>query len=113
MIRRGEIWWANLPPPEGSEPGYRRPVVIVQSDRFNASGLRTFLGVALTGNLDLADMPGNVLLRRRATGLPYDSVANVTQVVTSDREILSEYVGDLPGSLVRRLDDGLRLVFDL
>lgn len=88
-------------------------MVIVQSDRFNTSGLRTFLGVALTGNLDLADMPGNVLLGRRATGLPYDSVANVTQVVASDREILSEYVGDLPASLMRKLDDGLRLVLDL
>lgn len=113
MIQRGEIWWASLPEPLGSEPGYRRPLVIVQADSFNQSGIRTVLGVALTTNLRLADAPGNVPLTARQTGLPKDSVANVSQIVTANKSLLTERVGVLAPALLERIEEGLRLVLDL
>lgn len=95
MIAQGEVWWADLPAPEGSAPGSRRPVVVVQGDAFNRSALRTALCVPLTSNLRWAEAPGNVLLTARSTGLPRDSVANVSQLVTLDRSVLVERVGKL------------------
>lgn len=96
MIAQGEVWWADLADPTGSEPGFRRPVVVVQGDNFNRSRIATVVCVALTSNLRWADAPGNVLLTSKATGLPKDSVANVSQIVTLDRESLAERVGVLP-----------------
>ncbi len=113
MIRRGDIWWASLPEPLGSEPGGRRPIVIVQADSFNESSIQTVLAVILTTNLHLAEAPGNVLLRSRQTGLPKDSVANVSQVATVDRRFLTECVGRLSDPLLQRIEQGLRLVLDL
>ncbi len=113
MIRRGEVWWANLPIPVGSEPGYRRPVIIVQADSFNVTSLQTFIAVGISSNLGLADQPGNVLLSRETTGLEKNSVANVTQLITGDRSVLSECIGVLPDRELRRLNAGLRLVLDL
>ena len=98
MIAQGEVWWADLADPAGSEPGYRRPVVIVQGDPFNASTLRTVVCVVLTSNLRWVEAPGNVLLTARATGLPKPSVANVTQMVTIDRAALTERAGRLSAS---------------
>jgi mRNA interferase MazF len=95
VIAQGEVWWADLPAPEGSAPGFRRPVVVVQGDAFNRSALRTAVCVPLTSNLRWAGAPGNVLLTARATGLPRDSVANVSQVVTLDRSVLAERSGKL------------------
>jgi mRNA interferase MazF len=97
VIAQGEVWWADLAEPSGSEPGFRRPVVVVQGDAFNRSRLSTVVCVALTSNLRWAEAPGNVLLSARLTGLPKDSVANVSQLVTLDREALTERVGVLPG----------------
>lgn len=113
MIERGEVWWASLPEPSASEPGYRRPVLIVQADAFNRSRLQTVVAVVLTSNLRLVEAPGNVLVPADASGLPRDSVANVTQVITVDREFLSERAGRLRGRLVEAVDDGLRQVLDL
>ena len=96
MIAQGEVWWAELAEPSGSEPGFRRPVVIVQGDAFNRSRIATVVCVVLTSNLRWADAPGNVLLSSRLTGLPKDSVANVSQLVTLDRNVLTERVGALP-----------------
>lgn len=96
MITQGEVWWADLPPPKGSAPWFRRPVVVIQGDAFNRSAIRTAVCVPLTGTLRWADAPGNVLLAARSTGLPRDSVANVSQVVTLDRSILVERAGKLP-----------------
>jgi len=110
---RGEIWWASLPEPTGSEPGYRRPVVIVQSDDFNVSRIATIIVVVLTSNTRLAKAPGNVYLPSRATGLPKDSVANISQVITIDKSFLTEQVGTLPLEFVHRIEDGLRLVMSL
>ncbi len=98
VIAQGEVWWADLASPAHSEPGFRRPVVVVQGDAFNASALQTVVCVALTSNTRWARAPGNVLLTARATGLPKPSVANVTQLVTLDREVLTERAGRLSAS---------------
>ncbi|HEX9942367.1 MAG TPA: type II toxin-antitoxin system PemK/MazF family toxin [Thermoanaerobaculia bacterium] len=113
VIQRGDVWWAALPEPVGSEPGYRRPVVIVQADSFNQSAIRTVIVVALTTNLRLADAPGNVLLQSGQTGLPKDCVANVSQLITADRSFLTERVSSLPVSSLERIEAGLRMILDL
>ena len=88
VIERGEVWWADLGEPDGSEPGYHRPVVVVQNDAFNRSRLQTVIVVVLATNLRILDAPGNVLVPAKAAGLPRDSVANVSQLVTVDRHFL-------------------------
>jgi mRNA interferase MazF len=95
VISQGEIWWAELLDPTGSGPGFRRPVVVVQGDSFNRSRIATVLCVPLTSNLRWASAPGNVLLEIRLTGLPKDSVANVSQVVALDKSLLTERAGKL------------------
>ena len=110
MIAQGEVWWADLGPPAGSEPGFRRPVVVVQGDAFNASTLRTVVCVVLTSNLRWADAPGNVLLPARSTGLPRPSVANVSQLVTLDREALAERSGRLSASNLELVLAGIDVV---
>lgn len=110
---RGEIWWAELAEPRGSEPGYRRPVVVVQADSFNRSRLGTVIVVAVTSNLALAAAPGNVALPATETGLPRDSVANVSQVLTLDRRFLVAKVSALAGSTMDKVDEGLRLALSL
>ena len=95
VIAQGEVWWADLPAPTGSAPGFRRPVIVVQSDALNRSRLATVVCVPLTSNLAWAEAPGCVHLPARATGLPKDSVANATQLVTLDRVLLTERVGRL------------------
>lgn len=112
-MERGEVWWADLGSPRGSAPALRRPVVIVQADRFTKSRLRTVIVVAVTSNLRLAAMPGNVVIRREQSGLPEDSVANVTQVATLDKGDLIERTGQLPLSICREIDSGLGLVLAL
>lgn len=112
-VRRGDVWWADLAEPRGSEPGYRRPLLIVQADAFNRSRIATVLGVVLTTNLRLVDAPGNVLLPARAAGLPKDSVANVSQLVTLDRAFLDERVSRVPPRLMAAVDAGLKLVLAL
>lgn len=113
VVKRGEIWWADLPEPRGSEPGFRRPVVIVQSDIFNASPIQTLLVAIITSNLRLAEAPGNVKLPAVSTGLPRDSVVNVSQLFTLDRRFLAEFAGELNPRMRRLVDDGLRLAMDL
>ncbi|HLG06420.1 MAG TPA: type II toxin-antitoxin system PemK/MazF family toxin [Gemmatimonadales bacterium] len=112
-MQRGEVWWADLEEPRGSAPGYRRPVLLVQADAFNRSRIQTVLAVVLTSNLRLADAPGNVLVPKRLSGLSKDSIANVSQVVTLDRDVLSERAGKLTGPVLSAVDNGLRLVLDL
>ena len=112
-VKRGDIWWANLPAPAGSEPGYRRPVLVVQSDDFNRSRIGTVLALAITSNLRLAAAPGNVSMPRRGTGLKRRSVVNVSQIVTLDRRFLTERSGRAPDGIMSQVDDGLRLVLHL
>jgi len=113
VVERGQIWWADLGEPDGSEPGFHRPVLIVQDDAFNRSRLRTVLGVVLTTNIRLLDAPGNVLLSASATGLPKDSVANVSQVITVDRDFLLQLAGRVRGQVLRDVERGLRCVLGL
>ena len=110
VISQGEIWWADLDEPRGSEPGFRRPVVIVQSDSFNRSRIATVVCVPLTSNLHWADAPGNVLLTAAVSGLPKDSVANVSQPITVDREALSDPVCKLPDGKLELILYGLDVV---
>ncbi len=112
-MQRGEVWWTSLPDAIGSSPGYRRPVVIVQANSFNRSRINTVIAVVLTSNLRLEAAPGNVQLSARSTGLSKDSVANVSQVITLDKSLLTERVGRLPASKMRQIDEGLRLVLAL
>jgi len=112
-LGRGQIWWAELEPPLGSAPGYRRPVLVVQSDPFNASRIETIVVVALTTNLALAEAPGNVLLARKTAGVPRDCVINVSQVLTIDRALLGTRIGSLPPALLGAVDEGLRLVLGI
>ena|SRR5258708_1497644 len=112
-MTRGEIWWADLPEPRGPEPGFRRPVLIVQANPFNRSRVRTVIVAIITSNLQLADAPGNVLLPLQATKLRRDSVVNISQLVTLNRSFLTEQVGSLPGGLQKEIDPGLRLVLGL
>ena len=112
-MQRGEIWWATLGEPFGSEPGFRRPVLIVQDDAFNRSRIQTVIAIAITTNLELAKAPGNVLLPKKVTSLPRESVANVSQLITIDKSFLSERVGSLPLDLLEQVDAGLRMVLYL
>jgi len=109
-MHRGEIWWASLGEPEGFGPGYRRPVLIVQSDDFNRSRISTVIVVVLTANIALAQAPGNVLLKARHAGLAKDSVVNVSQVITVDKQCLTEKVKKVEPSTMAEVDNGLRLV---
>jgi mRNA interferase MazF len=113
VIQRGEIWWASLPEPVGSEPGFRRPVLIIQSDDFNRSRISTVIAVIVTSNTKLAQAPGNVFLPHKSTELDKDSVANVSQVITVDKAFLTEKVGVLPQYLIEQIENGLRLVLNL
>ena len=113
VVERGEIWWADLDEPRGSEPGYRRPVLIVQANAFNRSRLQTVIAVVLTSNVRLVDAPGNVLVPAKAAGLPKDSVANVSQLITLDRDFLVERAGALRARRMAEVDAGLKLVLAL
>jgi mRNA interferase MazF len=110
---RGEIWWANLPDPVGSEPGYRRPVLVVQDDTFTQSRISTIIVVIITSNIQLAEAPGNVLLPCGVSGLSKDSVVNVSQIFTVDKAFLDERIGSLPEYLQEEVDEGLRTVLYL
>jgi len=110
---RGEIWWADLGEPRGSEPGYRRPALVVQANSFNSSRIRTIIVAVVSTNLKLGSLPGNVLILRRESGLPRDSVVNVSQIFSIDRQFLDDYVGKLPGRIQASVDAGLRLVLEL
>lgn len=113
VVERGQVWWADLGEPDGSEPGYNRPVLIVQTDAFNRSRIHTVIAVVLSTNPRLADAPGNVALPAKTTGLPKASVANVSQIITVDRDFLMELAGRVRGQFLKNVENGLRLVLGL
>lgn len=113
VVRRGEIWWASLPNPTGSGPGFRRPLVITQSNDFNRSRINTIIAIVITSNLKLARAPGNILLSAKSTGLPRNSVANVSQIITVDKSFLTEKIGKLTSKQMQQIEEGLRLVLSL
>lgn len=108
-MRRGEIRWASLTAPSGSGSGFRRPILVVQSNEFNDSRIRTVICAVITSNLRLAQAPGNVLLSKKSSGLKKESVANVSQLFSVDRKFLSKAIGRLPAQKLREVDDGIRL----
>ena len=110
VISQGEIWWADLPDPTGSGPGFRRPVVVVQGDSLNRSRIATVVCVPLTSNLKWANAPGNVMLLARLTALPKDSVANVSQIVSLDKTLLTGPIGKLPRSQLSLVLSGIDVV---
>lgn len=110
VIAQGDVCWADLPDPVGSGPGFRRPVLVVQGDSFNRSRVATVVCVPLTSNLKWADAPGNVELPAKSTGLPKDSVANVSQIVTIDRDVLTERAGRVSRRQLDLVFVGLDLV---
>jgi mRNA interferase MazF len=110
VVGQGEVWWADLPSPTGSGPGYRRPVVVVQSDPLNRSRLATVVCVPLTSNLKYAEAPGNVFLRARDAGLPKDSVANPTQIVSLDKGLLTERVAKLSKNAMVSILGGVDII---
>jgi mRNA interferase MazF len=112
-MQRGEVWWSDLPKPIGSGPGYRRPALIIQSDIFSRSDIRTVVVAVITTNLGLAAAPGNVFCSKRASGLPRDSVINISQILTVDRSLLTERIGIVSPSVLQQVEQGLRLLLGL
>ena len=112
-MKRGEIWWAELSRPVGSGPGYRRPVLVVQANPFNASRISTVIVATITSNVALAEAPGNVRIAKSDSGLPQPSVVNVSQLITLDRAILTSKVKTLAGATMDKVDSGLKLVLGL
>jgi mRNA interferase MazF len=112
-VKRGEIWLANLPVPLGAEPGYRRPVLILSSNRFNSSTIRTVVVAVFTSNLRLAQAPGNVYFAKEETGLDQDSVLNVSQLLTVDKTFFEQRVSHLPPELMQNVATGIRLVLEV
>ncbi|MGH3569662.1 MAG: type II toxin-antitoxin system PemK/MazF family toxin [Pseudonocardia sp.] len=113
MVARSEVWWVDFGEPVGSTPGFRRPALVVSSDRFNRSRISTVIVAAITSNMRLAEAPGNVELPQRAGGLPKPSVVNVSQLLTVDRAMLEQHIGSLDPPHVRTVDAGLRLVLGM
>jgi mRNA interferase MazF len=112
VINQGDIYWFDFDEPSGSEPGYKHPHVVVQNNLFNRSEIKTVVVCALTSNLKRADAPGNILLEKKETHLPKDSVVNVSQIFTVDKSQLDEYVGTLSAKRVREILNGVKLVLD-
>lgn len=112
-MKRGELWWASLPEPTGSGPGYRRPVLIIQSNPFNQSCIATIIVAVVTSNLALAAAPGNVRLAKSDVGLPKASVVNVSQILTLDRSLLTSKIKTIPSKALLRVNEGLQLVLGL
>jgi mRNA interferase MazF len=113
VITRGEIWWASLPSPSASEPSYRRPLLIIQSDDFNQSRISTAIAAVITSNLRLAEAPGNVLLSKKDSGLPKKSVVNVSQLITVDKSYFAEKAGRIEPHKLQEVETGIRLVLSL
>ena len=112
-MRRGEIWWASLPEPSGSGPGFRRPVLIISADSFNESRIKTVIAAVVTSNLRLADAPGNVRVPAKGASLSKPSVVNVSQLITVDKAFLTERIGRVAPVLLAEVGRGLRLVLSL
>jgi mRNA interferase MazF len=113
VIKRGELWWAELPEPVGSEPGYKRPLLIVQSNEFNNSNINTIIAAIITTNTRLAAAPGNILLPAKKSNLPKNSVINISQLITIDKSFLTQRIHTLPNKIMEQIDDGIRLVLKL
>lgn len=112
-MTRGEIWWANLPKPEKSEPGFKRPVLIIQADSFNKSKINTVICAVITSNIALANAPGNIHLKKSESKLPKESVINISQVITIDKSLLESYVSTINRDLIEKVEYSLKIVLDI
>ena len=112
-MNRGQIWWAELNDPSGSGPCFKRPVLIIQSDSFNRSRISTVIAAAISSNLNLAQAPGNVVLPRKVSGLPKDSIINVSQIITIDKSFLVEQVAQLQQKYIKQVEKGLKSILSL
>jgi mRNA interferase MazF len=112
-VKKGEIWWASLGEPAGSEPGFRRPVVIISANEFNNSLINTVLAAVVTSNTRLSEAPGNIFLEKKYSKLPKDSVINVSQIITLDKSFLEQKISKLNEHHIDQMDEGLKLVLDL
>jgi mRNA interferase MazF len=112
-MKRGEVWWADMPEPSASEPGFRRPVLILQSNEFNQSRINTIVAAVISSNMKLGLAPGNVTLGKKSAGLDRESVINVSQLITLDKSFLNDRVGKIPGTKMQAVDEGVRLVLAL
>jgi len=113
VVKRGEVWWASLGEPRGSEPGYKRPVVIVSANEFNKSTIKTVIVAVITSNLRLAEAPGNFSISKKDSGLAKESVVNVSQLLTLDKSFLVEKSKKIPELKIIRLNEGLKLVLSI
>ncbi len=113
VIKRGDLWWAELPEPVGSGPGYKRPLLIIQSNDFNKSKINTTIAAVVTSNLRLSAAPGNVLLSAKKSKLPKDSVINVSQIITIDKSFLTEKIHTLSTKTMSQVDKGVKLILKL
>ncbi len=112
-MKRGEIWWADLPEPIGAEPGYRRPIVIVSSNSYNQTNIQTVIVLMIISNLKYAKLSNNIFLSKEETGLSTDSVINITQLGTLDRNLLEQHIGNLNQSTLEQLNENLKTVLDI
>lgn len=110
---KGEIWWASLPKPKKSEPGYKRPILIIQSDSFNRSKINTVICAIITSNIALAKAPGNIRLRKSESKLPKESVINISQIITIDKSLLKNYVSTLNKEIIKKVELGIKIVLDI
>jgi len=113
VVKKGEIWWASLEEPRGSEPGYRRPVVVISSNDFNKSNIQTVIVAAITSNMRLSEAPGNIKLTKKGSGLNRESVVNISQLLTLDKSYLNEKAGKLSTKQSQLLNYGLQLVLSI
>ena len=111
-IEQGDVFWIDMDDPYGSEPGGRRPYVVVQNNMFNMTRINTVVLCAITSNQNQAFSPGNVLLNRREANLPRRSVVNISQVVTLDKQFLSERIGTLSSRRIQEIISGLHLLLE-
>ena len=110
---RGEIWWANLPHPSGSKPAKRRPVLIIQGDSYNRSSINTVICAVITSNIDLASLPGNLLLEKSVSGLDKTSAVNFSQITTIDKMDLMEQVAMLPKPVLEKVNNCLKMILEI
>jgi len=113
VVKRGEIWWVTMDEPRGSEPGYRRPVVVISSNEFNKSQIQTIIVAVITSNLHLAGAPGNIKLSINNSGLKRESVINISQLLTLDKSFITEKIGQLDNNLIHKLNSGIKLVLNV
>jgi mRNA interferase MazF len=110
MVRQGEIYWIDLGSPDGSEPGYRHPHIVIQNNIFNASRMNTVVVCALTSNLTRGMSPGNVMLKKGEANLPKKSVVNITQIYTVNKADLAEKIGIVSQERMKEILQGLHLL---